>query len=530
MEAAIVVQIIRQKELFSERRNMKKVLIYVLTACMLFALVGCGKKEEPDLSVLPSHETSQPNTKEESSKEESSVQETSKEESSEESSEEAPAAVETNFDTDWWSCFIPDDMHINEDYSYQYSSYSNYYIENEDDSLEVNVYITTEDSIGYRKGILSDGFTLEDYAAGNVPTTTIGGMTFTVYEYTYWGSPKVTYRSRVESSGMSVRVEVEGDQNNESIQTIMNSLTFAIPTGDKVEAPYPWEGAPLVTATGSKMMGTLTISATQLIANESFLADDIFDNRVAVVGDLVYVLDSEILNVYKLEGTALTLQTSYELEKDYANMNADAQGLVYLTDFMDDTLVYKDGALYATYSSLSDYAYIAPNGEDAITWFMDPEKMEIYTFDGVNWTSQGTTDFCVNEVKSVNEVVVTENYIMVAGSALDESGHKVFVYDYDGNLKATLADDDGSGLGSITGLIETDTYFMGIDGNMRNIVLWTLDGTWMGEIYARDILGTGYPWINGMCQTPDGRVFISLTDERADGSWDEVGIYEITVK
>ncbi len=513
------------------KNNLKKALIYVLTACMLFALVGCGKKEEPDLSVLPSHETSQPNTKEETSKAETST-ETSKEESVEESSEEAPAAEapETNFDTDWWSCFIPEDMHINEDYSYQYSSYSNYYIENDDDSLEVNVYITTEDSIGFRKGVLGDGFTLEDYAAGNVPTTTIGGLTFTVYEYTYWGAPKVTYRSRVESSGMTVRVEVEGDQNNESIKTIMDSLTFAIPTGDKVEAPYPWEGAPLVTATGSKMMGTLTISATQIIANESFLADDIFDNRVAVVGDLVYVLDSEILNIYKLEGTTMTLQSSIELDTEYSNMNADAQGLVYLTDFMADTLVFKDGAMYANYASIRDYAYFAPNGQDAVTWFMKPEEIEIYQFDGTNWTSAGVTDFCVNEVKSVNEMFITENYILVAASSLDESGHKVYVYDYDGNYVTTLADDDGSGLGSITGIIETESFFVGIDGNMRNIVLWTLDGTWMGEIYARDILGTSYPWINGLCKTADGRIFVSLTDERADGSWDEVGIYEITIK
>ena len=75
------------------------------------------------------------------------------------------------------------------------------------------------------------------------------------------------------------------------------------------------------------------------------------------------------------------------------------------------------------------------------------------------------------EVDLISHLLVDENHIYVSGSAVDESGHKVFVYDTAGNLQVTLASSNGGSLGSVTFVAETANGYLALDGNMREVVL-----------------------------------------------------------
>lgn len=523
------------------KKNVKirKFFAFLLIGCMMAAMTACGKAEEPDLSALPSHNAdgTVKDDRSESSKPADNSQaaaETSKEtqESSEASQAEPekPTVEGEEYTTNFFTCTVPTALHVNEDSSYEGSSYGYYYIENEDASLKIRIDVDTESTKSFRKELIYQEFTMEDYAAGSIPTENFAGYDWVKREYTSWDTPNTVFLSRDTAAGMTLEIFVTG-AINEDMQAVLDTLEITLEDKGNVEAPYPWEGAPFIAECGSAAAGSYTVSAVQMVMNESFLPSGIFDNRVCIVDNLAYVLSRETLNVYTINGTNLTLTHSYDLEDEYGYMNADDMGYVYVTDFMNDMLMFKDGELWAVYEEIDDRTFVSPSGYDALTFFMDPEKVELYTYEEDGWVSQGTFSFCGAECKSVSTIFITENYIIVAGSAADESGHKVFVYDYDGNYVMTLEDDDGTGLGFISGICEGDDFFIAVDGNMREVILWDkATGAYIEDIDDGVLFGTDYPWMGDLSKGADGNFYVSMAEERPDGSWDEIVVYQISVR
>ena len=104
----------------------------------------------------------------------------------------------------------------------------------------------------------------------------------------------------------------------------------------------------------------------------------------------------------------------------------------------------------------------------------------------------------------------------------------MFVYDTQGNLQLTLGDSDGSGMGSVTFITETANGYLALDGNMREVVLWTKDGTYIGKVDDGDLFGTGYPWFCGATKLEDGSILAVMTEERADKSADELIAFRLS--
>ena len=84
------------------------------------------------------------------------------------------------------------------------------------------------------------------------------------------------------------------------------------------------------------------------------------------------------------------------------------------------------------------------------------------------------------------------------------------------------------GLGSITYVTKTANGFIALDGNMRDIVLWTADGTWLGAVDADDLLGTDYPWLASGDVMADGSILCVLSQDRADGSAMEAVAFKLS--
>lgn len=77
-------------------------------------------------------------------------------------------------------------------------------------------------------------------------------------------------------------------------------------------------------------------------------------------------------------------------------------------------------------------------------------------------------------------------------------------------------------------MAETENGFVAADGNMREIQFWAKDGTHVGAISTEDIFGVSYPWLEDMQLLDDGSLLIMLTQERDDGSANELMFFRLT--
>ena len=135
--------------------------------------------------------------------------------------------------------------------------------------------------------------------------------------------------------------------------------------------------------------------------------------------------------------------------------------------------------------------------------------------------------FSNKEVDTIMHLNVDENNIYVCGSAADDSGHKVFVYNADGKLQKTLCDAEGEGLGSITFMAKSANGYIGFDGNMRDVLIWDNDGKFVAEVSGEDLFSTNYPWFCNSALLSDGSIITIMTEEREDKSATELVVFTV---
>ena len=211
------------------------------------------------------------------------------------------------------------------------------------------------------------------------------------------------------------------------------------------------------------------------------------------------------------------------LDAEYEDISADTTGTLWLANFMEPLISWKDGTQTASYEG-PDHVTMHPSGAWGISWFSSAECEKITLSGG----TLKTEPLVFKEVDLIQHLLIDENHIYVCGSAVDESGHKVFIYDSNGALQMTLADSDGGGLGSITFITETANGYLALDGNMREVVLWTKDGAYIGEADDGELFGTNYPWFCGGAKLADGSILVLMTEDRADESAQELVAFKLS--
>ena len=190
--------------------------------------------------------------------------------------------------------------------------------------------------------------------------------------------------------------------------------------------------------------------------------------------------------------------------------------------FLERYSAYQDGKVVNTYEDIDKLA-MHPSGTWGVDYFTTNE-CNIVTFSGDSFTAK---PIVFKEAESIMNLFVDENNIYVCGNAADDSGHKVFVYNKDGVLQKTLANSEGKGLGSITFMKQTANGYIGFDGNMRDVVFWKADGSFIAEIGDGDLFGTDYPWFCASTALPDGSILTLMTEEREDQSATEVLVFNV---
>lgn len=486
---------------------MKKLFAWILAICVLFAFAACGGgggTEEPKPTSGNNKPAESPNAED----------------------VEGLEAVDTElfslwFDPDVW---VYDEEDLSDDEEYAEILLG---IPGEEDDYIATIEISAEvdDAENFRDYLYNYDFDLKEYAVNNsYETKDIGGVACLTYEGEYWGEPYVRYFGRVEGAGLTVHIEVSGEYEAEDAELVLNKLEFLYEDTGNEDFPWPWDGEPFSAETAIQYIGEIEIESHFLpMAAEGYLTRETFDHAIAVDGDKVYILGDCSLRQYTYGSDGLTLEATAEVSENYDSLQVSTDGKVWMSGFGEDLIVLQNGEQIAAYQD-TDTVTMAPDGTWGINWFTDPECEKIT----ISGNTLNRTPITFSEVDTVFHLMIDDSYIYVCGTALDESGHKVFIYDHSGNLKLTLADENGEGLGSISFIAETTNGFIGLDGNMRDVIMWSADGAYIGDVSDGDLFGTGYPWFCSGAQVDDGTILMILTDDRADQSAMELIAFELT--
>lgn len=393
-----------------------------------------------------------------------------------------------------------------------------------DDGYEINVEITAsiEDHADFRDELNYYGFEAEKYVDGDYDTVKVGGVDMLKYETESWGEDVCRYFNRVEGAGATVGVVISGEYD-ERVEQLLKGLTFNLEDTGNEDAPWPWDGQPFEADDESYMIGGYTVDSQWLPMDESLVTFETFNHSVAVVGDNAYILGDEMVRVYSFDGDSLEFDHVMDIEGAYEYAYSDESGILWLSGFMEDFVGFMDEQQVANFGEMDTVA-VSPDGTWGVNWFSGPECMLLEI--GATKVSESVITF--EEVDTIMHLNVDNDYIYVCGS--DENyDHGVFVYDTDGDLKMTLKGEDGEGLGSITFVAQFDGGFIGLDGNMREIILWDEEGNWLGNCEDSDLFGTYYPWFCGGALLDDGSIIVIMTDDRTDESAMELVAFKLSV-
>ena len=433
----------------------------------------------------------------------------------------------TNLETTLWTLAYDDSQWVLDEeslYEDETTSLAILTIPGEDDtdliSIEIRADIT--EPYGFRSNLIYYGFDEYDYAVENAyDLTPVGGVDCLMEESDAWGDPCRHYFGRVEEANASVYLEILGDYEDERVTTLLEGLTFDLPDIGNEDGPWYWEGEPFQGQDRNVMIGTYSLESTWVPIHGSSMTYETFEHQIAVTGDQVFILSEGILQEYQLTQDGLGFIQDFPFEEAYSTVSAGADGSLWLSNFMEPLIQWKNGEKLASYEG-PDGVVMHPDRQWGVSWFSSPQCEKVSFSGGIMTTSS----LNLQGMASVSSLSIGQNYIMAAGYAEDEDIHKVFVFDPNGTPVVTLTTPDG--LGSVTYAAETANGFLALDGNMREVVLWTKDGTYIGTADDGDLFGTDYPWFCHGTQLEDGSILVIMTDERPDRSAMEVLAYRLS--
>ena len=402
-------------------------------------------------------------------------------------------------------------------------------VDGEDTVVTAYIDANITDCSSFRDDLYTYGIDEHDYADGKVETTPLGGVDLIKYEGSYWGSDSVRYFNRFESANETISVRIVGDVDNDAVQPLLDGISFEVTDIGNTDYPWYWDGEPYDTGAATVNVGSYSISSTFLKADQPDISHETFEHHIAVSGDKVYVLSKDNLKVYTTDGSSLTFDQEYTLDKEYDTIDIPASGKIYLSS-MSGLVEWADGSVATTYADDLDYVALNPSGTYGVSYFVSGDKCKRFDM-AADGTISNVTDVNFAECDTISELICSDNHIFVCGSPSDEEdkGHTIFVYDTNGNFQMSLkADTENIGLGSCTFVWETsDGGFAALDGNMRSIPCWSADGTYQGRADDSDLFGTYYPWFCDSCYV-DGTVYTVINEERADKSCDEAIVFTLT--
>ncbi|MDD7769739.1 hypothetical protein [Suipraeoptans intestinalis] len=408
----------------------------------------------------------------------------------------------------------------------------------EESDVRIRITGEKEEAITFRKKLAEWKVDLREYADGKVKGISSGNAEFARASSEQNDTDVYLYRH--EKTGVSYRIEVSGDKENKKVKKLIEGIVISDKGEKNKEAPWPWDGKAFQPKLSEQMVGSYTIQPEYIPFDGKEGTQEIMKHKfVHQNGKLFHLLGNK-LTTYEYKEKGLVKEDSLELETDYEYLSTDNSGMLYVAQGVFEVIGIKDGK-QAMQTTIKGDLNMHPSGEWGISFWVNSDPMKVTNKSGVltaePWILSGLNDDANRQgpFQMLDDVQITENYIMVAGKKKaadsDETETKIIVYDYEGNQVVELGGEQSSDpdrLGYITGMAETENGFVATDGNMRRIHFWAKDGTSVGSIETSKIFGTSYPWLEDMQKLEDGSLLLLVTQEREDGSANELMLFRLT--
>lgn len=396
-----------------------------------------------------------------------------------------------------------------------------------DSSGKMIAYICVKidkDPTSFRKEIVDNGHSLKDFADGKLDNMTkVDDNDAIVIK----ASGEVEVLSRDAKANADIIIDFTGDDYSEEMKGVVDSFSLLTEDVDQTDAPYPWDGEKLSFSDKTVKVGSVDLAAHMMNIDESVTTYETFLGGGVQAGDYIYLLNKNNLLIYK-NAEPLKLEKTVDLGDDYEFISVANDGKVYVSDFMKSTKIFT-GTEETGKLETKDNFIISPKGTWGLEYFTDITKIQKVDLGANSSLTKTPITFDMIDGKAfelVSNACLSDDKIFICGTI--SSNHVVGVYDVNGKLLAALKGENGDSLGSITGMVEGKSYYLGSDGNMRSFVLWSKDGAYIGEVEDGDLFGTSYPWICNMAKGNDGNIYAALTQKREDDSSNELILFKIT--
>ncbi|MCL2866224.1 MAG: hypothetical protein FWF47_00510 [Clostridia bacterium] len=401
------------------------------------------------------------------------------------------------------------------------------------EQYRINISASPDSAKQHRRGFTDNGFSLKDLADGKLTGMVVDGTVF------YESKPGEVYRYRHDPSGVNYYIQFFPAKGVDLLAApftdIINGVRLHLTDEGTAATPWPWDGMPWTPDINPQTAGSITLTPMFLKADEPIILNRTMGTSMTVSNDLIYTVTKNELSAYRINDDTVVFENAVKLDEEYEMIRTDKTGRLYLSQGIWSVFVY-DGFNKISAPSIKHDLVMHPSGEWGISFWVNADPQIITVKDNVYEAAPWVlTDLTKPETrtgyfKMISDIRISDSHIMVAGSAADDSGEKIMVYDFDGNELFALGNTraDRSGLGHITGITETPNGFLATDGNMRSIILWDINGAFVGTIDVKKLLGAGYCWLEDMHLMDDGTILIAISQERADKSADELLFFKLT--
>ena len=281
--------------------------------------------------------------------------------------------------------------------------------------------------------------------------------------------------------------------------------------------------------TSENMVGNFSIYTEKISFIEPLMIDDDFGKVFfAVSDDIYYILTDGSIKQYKLKENSLVYEKELPHSCEYDYIFTDDNGILYASKFGSDFSVFRDGEQIYNYKWI-DRLTIHPSGNWGISWFVSPDvKVVLLSRDEIR-----CCDISYSELSILSSLNISQTHIIVAGITQSNESSAIFVYNKDDDsLELVIGGkefDEPGYMSHVAAVVETKNGYMVLDSNMKTILFWASDGTYIDTIDNTDMFKTTCPRLCTAVLMPDGSIIIGMTDGViGSNSTKEFMIYRIT--
>ena len=487
-----------KKPIFPIKRISKTAGIVCLAACVLFG--GCQKTGSGDHSEKnrkkPTQSTTGPD---------------------EPSSDPSTTTVPDTFyhlDATLWSADIPNHYTYDKADAIDTDEMSLFYFEGDPGHPDFDYFlirIVTESAEDFRNGY-QFFIAMDEYAAGTLPTTEIGGFDFV--EYTTWNfgaeidAEETHYLYRYENASMTIDITLGSETRKGSYLggDILYTLEFSLPDLGLQDPPFAFESGEFQSQVQELPLGDLKVTPSQAHFSEHVFKSS-ENGRVPFSSTACYVATSEKylytcesgrVYIYLITDDEMTLVDSVVVMPgcpEFALLDGDT--VVFycdpdpscVTDFffvetvdgkettlscLSSVVVSPDGQHILRYNPLADQMHmlsVDPDTNDVVS-----EKFEFHEIPLEGWDLQ--------------YVFMTDTSMFARFSEYNDGDtrFRLFEYDFDGYLIREWEDETRENLYTYA-LFEFGDYYLVVDQDEDTIRLVNKEGNTEAAVKIGDLIG-----------------------------------------